>query len=145
MSSPTPSMTKAIGKMIPTSDGSELLLSDLPFVVKTQEQYDDALAISERLFFKQNRTELEEQILDVWFLLIELYEQETFEPGGSATPTSILSTLMEAREFTQADLVREGIGSRGVVSEMVNGKRAISKEQAKKLAEVFNVSPALFI
>ena len=138
-------MTKAIGKMIPTSDGSELLLSDLPFVVKTEEQYDNALAISARLFFKQNRTELEDQILDVWFLLIELYEQETFELGGSATPTSVLSTLMGAREFTQADLVREGIGSRGVVSEIVNGKRAISKEQAKKLAEVFNVSPALFI
>lgn len=138
-------MTKVTGKMIHTSDGAEILLTDLPFVVQTEEQYNNALAISERLFFNPNRTDLEEQILDVWFLLIEVYEQATFSPGASSTPASILSTLMEAKCLTQADLVREEIGSRGVISEIVNGKRAISKQQAKKLGELFNVSPALFI
>jgi HTH-type transcriptional regulator / antitoxin HigA len=37
------------------------------------------------------------------------------------------------------------IGSKGVVSEVVNGKRSISKAQAKALGEFFNVSPLLFI
>jgi hypothetical protein len=35
--------------------------------------------------------------------------------------------------------------SRGRVSEVVNGKRAISKAQAKALGEFFKVSPELFI
>jgi HTH-type transcriptional regulator / antitoxin HigA len=37
------------------------------------------------------------------------------------------------------------IGSRGVVSEIVNGKRSISKAQAKALGQLFDVSPSLFI
>jgi len=36
-------------------------------------------------------------------------------------------------------------GSRGRVSEVVNGKRAIGKAQAKTLGEFFKVSPELFI
>ena len=37
------------------------------------------------------------------------------------------------------------IGSSGVVSEVVNGKRTISREQAKSLGKFFKLSPALFI
>jgi antitoxin component HigA of HigAB toxin-antitoxin module len=37
------------------------------------------------------------------------------------------------------------IGSRGRVSEIVAGKRPVSKEQAKKLAEFFHVGVDLFI
>jgi HTH-type transcriptional regulator / antitoxin HigA len=37
------------------------------------------------------------------------------------------------------------IGSSGVVSEVINGKRSISKAQAKALGEYFKVSPSLFI
>jgi HTH-type transcriptional regulator/antitoxin HigA len=51
---------------------------------------------------------------------------------------------MEEDQVKQADLV-EKIGSKGVVSEILNGKRAISKSQAKALAEIFNVSSSLFI
>ena len=36
-------------------------------------------------------------------------------------------------------------GSKGRVSEVVNGKREISKEQARKLADFFHVSADLFI
>ena len=117
----------------------------LPFVIETEEQYDQALSITESLFFKRNRTKEEEQILDVWTFLIEMYEQKTFAPSSESTPFSILKTLMESRELNQADLVRQGVGSSGVVSEMINGKREISKQQAKKLAEIFKVSSELFI
>jgi HTH-type transcriptional regulator / antitoxin HigA len=51
---------------------------------------------------------------------------------------------MEARNIKQEELVGV-IGSRGVVSEIVNGKRSISKAQAKVLGELFHVSPSLFI
>jgi HTH-type transcriptional regulator/antitoxin HigA len=36
-------------------------------------------------------------------------------------------------------------GSKGVASEVLNGKRSISKAQAKKLAAFFHVSADLFI
>ena len=119
--------------------------SILPFVIQTEEQYHQALAIAEQLFFKQDCNPLEEQILNVWEVLIEMYEEDRFQPGSASTPVSILQTLMECRGLIQADLVRAGIGSIGIVSEMINGKRQISKEQAKKLAALFSVSADLFI
>jgi HTH-type transcriptional regulator/antitoxin HigA len=88
------------------------------------------------------RNHLEEQIMDVWEVLIEIYEEARFQPGSASV--SILQTLMTARGLIQADLVRAGIGSSGIVSEIINGKRQISKEQAKKLAVLFSVSADLF-
>ncbi len=75
--------------------------------------------------------------------LIEAYEAEHY-PIESSSPHEILQHLMASSGTRQADLVGV-IGSSGVVSEVVNGKRAISKAQAKALADYFNLSPSLFI
>lgn len=131
--------------MTPTFNGPVIEASILPFVIQTEEQYNKALVITESLFFKPQKTLLEDQILEVWTVLVEIYEQKHFAPGQSSTPASMLHSLMEAQGLIQADLVRAGIGSSGVVSELVNCKREISKQQAKKLAELFHVSPELFL
>ncbi|NBD17953.1 MAG: transcriptional regulator [Cyanobacteria bacterium] len=125
--------------MTPTTDPDTtyIPISILPFVIETEEQYNKALSISESLFFKKSRTEAEEQAFDVWMVLIEMYENQTFTPGQNSTPVSVLKTLMEAKGVSQADLEKEGVGSSGVISEIVNGKRGISKQQAKRLAEIF--------
>ena len=51
---------------------------------------------------------------------------------------------MESRGIRQADLVGV-IGSSGVISEIIKGKRSISKAQAKALGDYFKVLPSLFI
>lgn len=51
---------------------------------------------------------------------------------------------MEENNYKQKDIVHI-FGSSGITSEVVGGKRSISKAQAKKLAEFFNVSVDLFI
>ena len=76
-------------------------------------------------------------------ILIEKFEEEHY-PIPQGTPHSMLLHLMEAQNLKQEDLVGV-IGSRGVVSEVVNGKRDISKNQAKTLAEFFSVDVSLFI
>jgi HTH-type transcriptional regulator/antitoxin HigA len=75
--------------------------------------------------------------------LIEQYEEQRY-PIAQASPYDMLHHLMEAQELTHKD-VWSLFGSKGVASEVLNGKRAISKAQAKKLAEYFHVSPAVFI
>jgi len=50
----------------------------------------------------------------------------------------------EEHGLRQRDLL-DVFGSRGIASEVVSGKRAISKAQAKKLAEVFHVPADLFL
>ena len=57
---------------------------------------------------------------------------------------SRLCSLMEEHGLRQRDLLAV-FGSRGIASEVVSGKRAISKAQAKKLAEVFHVTADLFV
>jgi HTH-type transcriptional regulator/antitoxin HigA len=50
---------------------------------------------------------------------------------------------MEEHGLRQRDLL-DVFGSRGIASEVVNGKRASSKAQAKKLAELCHVPADLF-
>ena len=43
----------------------------------------------------------------------------------------------------QSDL--KDIGSQGVISEILNEKRALNVRQIKLLADRFNISPAIFV
>ncbi len=120
------------------------LLADIqPKVITTEEENDRALSIVEGLLAEENISPEKEQILRLLVSLIEKFEDEHYQLAAS-TPHSILLHLMEARGLRQTDLVGI-IGSRGVVSEVVNGKRPISKGQAKSLGEIFCVDPSLFI
>ena len=91
----------------------------------------------------KNRTPEQDALLDLLVILIEKFEQEYYQHKGS-TPQSILQHLMEARDISQSELA-DIIGSKGVTSEILNGKRSISKKLAKVLGEFFHVSPELFI
>jgi HTH-type transcriptional regulator/antitoxin HigA len=51
---------------------------------------------------------------------------------------------MEDRGIRQRDLI-PAFGSSSVVSDVLNGKRSISKARARKLAEYFHVPASLFI
>ena len=104
------------------------------FVVAELEQMDkrhDELTPEEREY---------SELLTV---LIEAFEDSNYALEGS-TPDSRLRSLMEEHGLRQRDLL-DVFGSRGIASEVVNGKRAISKAQAKKLAELFHVPADLFL
>lgn len=123
---------------------SQLLAEIAPQVIETEEEYERLLKIAEFLTFKKNLTP-EERLLDKLIVrLIEDYEEENY-PMDKSTPHEILQHIMESSGLRQADLVRILGSSSGVVSEVVNGKRSISKAQAKTLGEYFKVSPSLFI
>ncbi len=126
-----------------TTAYSNLLIQYIPQVIETEEEYDRALEIAEKLTFAQNRTPEEKALHKLIVTLIEVYETENY-PMDESAPYEILQHLMEASGTRQADLVGV-IGLSGVVSEVVNGKRSISKAQAKALGEYFKVSSSLFI
>jgi HTH-type transcriptional regulator/antitoxin HigA len=129
-----------------TFDGatySKLLAEIAPRAIETQEEYDRLLAVAERLTFAKNLTPEERALYKLLVTLIEVYETENY-PMDKSEPHEILQHVMESSGTRQADLVGI-IGSSGVVSEVVNGKRAISKAQAKALGDYFKISPSLFI
>lgn len=74
--------------------------------------------------------------------LIESYETSAY-PESEADPMTTLKTLMDDHGLTQSDL--NEIGSQGVVSEILSGKRQLNVRQIKLLGERFNVSPLVFM
>jgi HTH-type transcriptional regulator/antitoxin HigA len=74
--------------------------------------------------------------------LIETYESQYIsEIDGN--PIDALNALMEEHDLKQSDLSE--IGSQGVVSEILSGKRQLNVRQIKMLSKRFKVSPAVFI
>jgi HTH-type transcriptional regulator / antitoxin HigA len=120
----------------------ELLAQHQPKVIETEAENEAAILLAESLENSQ-RTPEEDTLLELLIILIERFE-ETSYPLPDDASDKMLRHLMESRNMKQEELVSV-IGSRGVVSEIVNGKRSISKAQSKTLGQLFNVSPSLFI
>ncbi len=122
----------------------ELLVKYQPKIIRTEAENENALAIVEMLMHRENRSPEEDELYDLLITLIEKFEREYYSPGANSNPHSMLLFLMEQRDIKQSDLVGV-IGSKGIVSEVVNGKREISKAQAKALGDFFQVDPGVFI
>lgn len=81
-------------------------------------------------------------LLDLVGTLIAEYERNHIpEPDG--TPIGCLTYFMEEYGLKQKDLTE--IGSPGVISEVIAGKRELNKRQIKALSMRFGCSPAVFI
>ncbi len=147
ISSPTVNTIKISGKMTLTFDRStysNLLAEIAPKAIENDEEYDRLLKEAEKLTFTKNPTPEQTALYKLLVTLIEVYEAEKY-PIDKSEPHQILQHIMEAKGIRQADLVDIMKSSSGVVSEVVNGKRAISKAQAKALGDYFQVCPSLFI
>ena len=120
-----------------------LLASKLPAVIRTEEENERLVSELEQLDRRHAKlTPEEREYADLLTVLIEAFEDANYSLEGS-TPDSRLRSLMEEHGLRQRDLL-DVFGSRGIASEVVGGKRAISKAQAKKLAEIFHVPADLF-
>ncbi len=127
-----------------TNSYGELLLNSLPAVIESDSENERLIAEVEALQSRQEQLlPQERRLLSLLLLLIEDYEERKYRIKA-ATPDEVLRELMRARGTRQKDLL--GVfGSKGIASEVVRGRRAISRTQAKRLARFFHVSPALFL
>lgn len=133
-------MTSTINK----EEYTRLLAETLPRVIHTEDEHKRLVKEVEKLMdLGEEMTDEQAEVFDLLVTLIEQYEDKHYQLKA-ATPHEILKELMLARDLKQKDLV-EVFGSKGITSEVLNGKRSISKNQAKALGEFFHVSPALFL
>lgn len=122
----------------------QVLAKILPRVITSDIEHERMLAEVEKLMDKgASRSAEENAALDLIVGLITDYEQ-AFHPLTDPSPHEMLVYLMEKRGLKQVDLLAI-FKSSGYVSDVVNGKRAISKAHARQLAEFFNVPAQLFI
>lgn len=74
--------------------------------------------------------------------LLAEYERTAF-PIKAASPGEVLAFLMEQHSLTQVDLAKD-LGGQPVVSDVLNGKRQLTREHIERLSQRFKVSPAVF-
>ena|ERR1700722_791624 len=123
-----------------------LLAKAVPTVIRSEEENGRMLGIVESLMAKgeDNLSPEEDALLELLVDLIHDYETTAYPPRAKSKPREMVAFLLEQRELKPSDLWSV-IGSKSRVSEILAGKRSISKEQAKKLAEFFYVRADLFI
>lgn len=81
-------------------------------------------------------------LVDIVGDLIEDYEAQ-FHSTPAESGVTALKFLMEQHDLKQSDLPE--IGSQGVVSEILTGKRELNVRQIRLLSDRFGVSPATFL
>ena len=81
-------------------------------------------------------------LLDTLGILIHAYEEQHY-PIPDCSGVDLLRYFMEEHSLSQSDLPE--VGSQGIVSEILNGKRELNLRQIRALAKRFNVSPSVFI
>ena len=123
---------------------ARVLAKVLPRVITTEAEHERTLAAIEKLMDKgDRRTREENAALELMVRLVRDYEEEC-HPLPDPDPREMLAYLMDQRGLRQADLLPI-FKSSGYVSDVVNGKRAISKAHARELASFFKVSAEVFI
>lgn len=81
-------------------------------------------------------------LVDVLSNLISSYDEKHFQLLD-VKGVAALKYLMELHQLSQSDL--NEIGSQGVISEILNGKRKLNLTHINKLSKFFNVNPATFL
>ena len=81
-------------------------------------------------------------LLDTLGTVVHAWEEQHY-PMPKLEGAEALRFLMEEHDLTQSDLPE--VGSQGVVSEILGGKRVLNVRQIRALSERFGVSPAVFV
>jgi len=119
-------------------------ISKVLSTLNSEGQYRNAVRLLDRLIDELAVREdpTIESLADTIGTLIKDYEDRKIKEPDS-DPVGCLKFLMEEHKLKQSDL--KELGSQGVVSEILNGKRRLNVRQIKALCQRFNVSPSVFI
>ncbi len=119
-------------------------VSKVVSTIHNESQYNKMLTMLDELIDEVSKKSdpVKESLIDTLGTLIKDYEdRKVKEPEGD--PIGVLKYLMEERGLKQSDL--QEIGSQGIVSEILNGKRKLNLRQIAALSRRFSVSPSVFI
>ena len=114
-----------------------------PRPIHTEQENQRAIKMLESLDASDTLTPEQEALAEMITTLVEKFEEERYALRG-ASPAEILQELLAANGLKQKDLA-ELVGSKGIASEITNGKRRISRSLAELFAKRFNVSYRLFL
>ena len=111
--------------------------------IRSERELDRAIGVVDALLDRQKLDQGESDYLEVLGDLISRYEVAQ-QPSDDPSDAELLAHLLEARGLTQAQAARQTRIADSTMSEVLSGKRKLTREQIEKLAEFFNVAPTVF-
>ena len=122
----------------------KLLDTTLPVAIRTEEEYQRLLTAASALMETpdDDLTEAQGRFLELLSILIEEYESRA-HPLPQAKPHKMLAYLLKEKNMKPSELW--SILPKSRVSEILSGRRGISKTQAKQLADLLRVPVELFL
>ena len=113
-------------------------------VIRSRAEYDRAVATLDTIIDEigEDETHPLADLAEALGVFVEAYDQLHYQTP-SPSPRAMLRFLMEQHDLRQSDLPE--IGSQGVVSEIISGKRSLNVRQVSRLAKRFNVSSSVFV
>lgn len=122
---------------------SKLLARVGPKVIRTEQENEHFLEMLSQLDTRGTRLSKEEkELVELLTLLIEDFEERHYALP-KAPPLEVLQFLMEQHNLRQADLL-DVFKTRSIASEVMSGKRELTKEHIRLLSQRFLVSPEVF-
>lgn len=132
------------------------LLQKLPLLlgVTNDEEYNEGKEIYAAILKVLPDEDLEDPTRDELALLwledalgrnLSAYANKKWQPAAikGGTPAAVLGVIMDEHSLTQSDLPE--VGSQGVVSEILNGKRELNLRQIRALSQRFNIPQRFFL
>jgi len=120
-----------------------LLSKVAPKVIHNEAENELYIEILRELDQRSGRlSTAEKELAELLTVLIEDFEEKHYALPR-AKPLGVLRFLMDQHGLIQKDLV-DVFGTASIVSDVLNGKRELNKEQIRRLSKRFHVSPELF-
>src|SRR5580658_8032911 len=114
------------------SDYATVLRKYPPKVIRTEAENEYYTSVLEELDERfESLSAAEKEFADLLTLLIEDFESKHYELP-KASPLDVLRFLMDQHNLKQKDLL-DVFGNASVTSEVLSGKRELSKEHIRKL------------
>ena len=121
------------------------LIKQLPLRrIRSEEELDEATEMINALLDRPPLDAGQRDYLDVLSDLVENYEEE-HHPIAAPSDAEMLSYLLELKDVRQAELgAKTGI-AQSTISEVLAGKRQLTRGHIQKLAAFFHVEPGVFL
>ena len=112
-------------------------------VIKAKSQYKEYSRMLEELVTADFKSKEMKDEIELLTLLIGKWDEEN-NSFDDVDPIALLHSLMEERDLKAKDLVEILGVSKGLVSDILNYKKGLSKDIIRSLSEYFKVSHEAF-
>ncbi len=111
--------------------------------IRSESELDRAIEVIDSLIAKEDLDSGQEDYLDVLGDLVHKYEAE-HDPMAAVSDADMVRFLLESNEMAQTELAQRSGIAESTISDILAGRRKLSRRHIASLSRLFRVSPAVF-